>query len=93
MITEASHPDNLRPALAYVKNRPERTSRWPERWMIHRTDGSFALYLVDWGVQSTGRFQPLLTRIPELAVPQAVTALTSPQPANKESGFLEWLLQ
>jgi hypothetical protein len=80
MITEASYADNLRPALAYVNRRPEETSRWPERWMIHRPDGSFALYLVNWAVQ------PLLTRIPELAVPQVVTALTSPQPGNKESG-------
>jgi hypothetical protein len=82
MITEASYSDNLRPALAYVNNLPERTSRWPERWMIHRPDGSFALYLVNWGVWSTTHFQPSLTRIPELAVPQAVTA-------NKESGFLQ----
>ena len=58
MIIEASYSDNLRPALAYVNNLPERTSRWPERWMIHRPDGSFALYLVDWGIRSTGDFQP-----------------------------------
>jgi hypothetical protein len=93
MTIEASYSGNLRPALAYVNNLPERTSRWPERWMIHRPDGSFALYLVDWGIRSTGDFQPSLIRIPELAVPQVVTALTSPQPANKESRFLEWLLQ
>jgi hypothetical protein len=93
MIAEASYSDNFRLALASVNNRPERTSRWPERWMIHRPDGSFALYLANWGVRSTADFQPLLTRIPELAVPQAVTALTAPQPANEESGFLEWLLQ
>jgi hypothetical protein len=93
MITEASYSDNLRPALAYVNKRPERTSRWPERWTIHRPDGSFALYLVNWVVRSPAHFQPLLTRIPELAVPQVVTALTSPQPANKESEVLEWLLQ
>ena len=93
MITEASYSDNLRPALAYVNDRPERTSRWPERWMIHRPDGSFALYLVNWGVRSTAQFQPSLTRIPELTVTQVVTALTSPQPANKESRFLKWLYQ
>jgi hypothetical protein len=93
MITEASYSDNLRPALAYVNNRPERTSRWPERWIIHRPDGNLALYLVNWGVRSTAHFQPSLTRIPELAVPQVVTALTSAQPANKESRFLEWLPQ
>jgi hypothetical protein len=73
MITEASYSDNLRPALAYVNNLPERTSRWPKRWMIHRPDGSFALYLVDWGVRSTAHFQPSLTRIPELT-DQAVLA-------------------
>ena len=93
MITEASYSDNLRPALAYVNNLPERTSRWPERWMIHRPDGSFALYLVDWGVRPTTHFRPLLTRIPELAVPQVATALTSPQPKSKESRLLEWLHQ
>jgi hypothetical protein len=93
MITEASYSENLRPALAYVNNRPERTSRWPERWMIHRPDGSFALYLATWGVRSTARFQPSLTRIPLLAVSQVVTALTSPQPANKKRRFLEWLPQ
>jgi hypothetical protein len=93
MITEAFFSDNLRPALAYVKNRPDRTSRWSERWMILRQDGSFALYLVNWGVQAPGHLQPSLTRIPELAVPQVVTALTSPQPATKESGVLDWLVQ
>jgi hypothetical protein len=93
MITEASYSDNLRPALAYVNRLPERTSRWPERWTIHRPDGSFALYLVNWVVRSTAHFEPSLTRIPELAVPHALTALTVPQPANKESRFLEWLLQ
>jgi len=91
MITEAPYLGNLRPALARVNNLPERTSRWPERWMIHRPDGSFALYLVNWDVGSTAHFQPSLTRIPELAVPQAATSLTSPQPANKESMFLEWV--
>ena len=92
MITEASYSDNLRPALAYVNNLPERTSRWPERWMIHRPDGSFALYLFDWGIRSTGNFQPSLIRIPELADPQD-TALASPRPTTKESGLLEWLHQ
>ena len=52
MITEASYSDCLTPALAYVNKRSDRTSRWPERWMIHRPDGSFALYLVNWGVRS-----------------------------------------
>jgi hypothetical protein len=89
MITEASYSDNLRPALAYVNNRPEKTSRWPERWMIHRPDGTFALYHVNWGVRSSAHFQPSLTRIQEPTGPQVVTALTSPQPANKESRFLE----
>ena len=49
MITEASYPDSLRPALAYVNDPPERITRWPERWLIRRPDGSFALYLVNWG--------------------------------------------
>jgi hypothetical protein len=93
MIIEASYSDNHRPALAYVNNRPESTTGWRERWMIHRQDGSFALYLVNWGVRSTAHVQPSLTRILELAVPQAVTALPSPQPANKENRFLEWLQQ
>jgi hypothetical protein len=93
MITEASYPDSLSPALAYVNDRPERITRWPERWLIHRPDGSFALYLVNWWVRSTAHFQPLLIRIPELAAPQVVTALTSPQPMNKENSFLEWLSQ
>jgi hypothetical protein len=91
MITEASYSDNPRSALATVNDLPERTSRRPERWMIHRQDGSFALYLVDWGVRPTTHFQPSLTRISELAVPQVATALTSPQPANKEGRFVEWL--
>jgi hypothetical protein len=82
MIIKASYSDNLRPALAYVNNLPERTSRWSERWMIHRPDKSFALYLVNWGVWSTAHFPPWLTRIPELAVPQVATAPTSAQPAN-----------
>jgi hypothetical protein len=93
MIIEASYSDNLRPALACVNNRPERTSGWPERWMFHQSDGSFALYHVNWGVRSTAHFQPSLTRIQEPTGPQVVTSLTSPQPANKESRFLEWLPQ
>jgi len=93
MITEASYSDNLRPALAYVNNRPERTSRWPERWMIHRPDGSFALYHVNWGVRSTAHFQPSTTRLPELSDPDVMTALTFPQAANEGSSFLEWLDQ
>jgi hypothetical protein len=64
MITEAFYSDNLRPALAYVNNLPERTSRWPERWMIHRPDKSFALYLVNWGVWSTGPLSPLAHQNP-----------------------------
>jgi hypothetical protein len=87
MISDACYSDNLRPALAYVNNRPERTSRRPERWMIYQPDRSFALYHVNWGVRSTAHFQPSLTRIPELAVPRVVTALTSPQPANKASRY------
>ena len=93
MISDACYSDNLRPALAYVNNRPERTSRRPERWMIYQPDRSFALYHVNWGVRSTAHFQPSLTRTPDLAVPQEVTALNSPQPANKESWFLEWFPQ
>jgi hypothetical protein len=93
MITEASYSDDLRPALAYGNNLPERTPRWPERWTIHRSDGSFSLYLVNWEVRSTAHFQPSPTRIPKLAVTQVLTALTSPQPANKENGVLEASLQ
>jgi hypothetical protein len=88
MITEASNSDNLRLALAYVNNRPERTSLWPERWMISRSDGTFALYLVNWEGASVAHFQPSLTRIPELAVPDVTTALSCPQPANTASSLL-----
>jgi hypothetical protein len=42
--------------------------------MIHRPDGSFALYLVNWEVRSAGNFQPFLIRIPELIVPEVVNA-------------------
>lgn len=68
MIKEASHSDNARPALAYVNDRPERALRWPERWMIHRPDGTFALYLVNWKTNSAGNFHPSPIRIPELTV-------------------------
>jgi hypothetical protein len=91
MITEASNSDNLRLALAYVNNQPKRTSRWPEQWMISRSDGSFALYLVNWEGASAAHFQPSLTRIPELADPDVTTALSCPQPANTASSFPGWL--
>jgi hypothetical protein len=45
------------------------------------------------GFGSTAHFQPSLTRIQEPTGPRVVTALTSPQLANKESMFLEWLPQ
>ena len=93
MIREAPFSDGLRPALAYVNNRPERTSGWPERWMIHRPDGGSALYLVNWEIPSDGNFQPSLTRIPEWTVPHVVTAVTSTLPFNKGSRILEWLQQ
>ena len=93
MITEASYSDDLRPALAYANNLPERTSLWPEQWMIHQPDGCFAIYHVNWGILSTARFQLSLTRIQEPTGPQVVTALASPQPTNEESRFLEWLPQ
>ncbi len=91
MITEASNSDTLRLALAYVNNRPKRTSRWPERWMISRSDGSFALYLVNWEGASAAHFQPSLTKIPELATPDVTTSLSWPQPAYTASSFLGWL--
>ena len=93
MITDASYSDEIRPGLAYVHNRPERTSRWLERWMIHRPDGGSALYLVNWEVRSAGNFQPFLIRIPELIVPEVVNAFTPPRPENKGSRILEWLQQ
>ena len=68
MVREASFSDNPRPALAYFNDRPERASRWPERWMMHRPDGTFALYLVNWKIRSAGNFQPSPFRIPELTV-------------------------
>jgi hypothetical protein len=90
MTIEARYSDDLRPALACLNNQPERTARWPERWMIHRLDGSFAMYLVNWGAASTAGVQPFTTRLPELTDPDVMTALTIPQAAN-ESRFLEWL--
>lgn len=66
MIREASHSDNSRPAQAYLNDRPEHASGWPERWMIHRPDGTFGLYLVNWKINSAGNFQPSPIRIPEL---------------------------
>jgi hypothetical protein len=91
MITESPYSNNLRPALAYVNDRPERASRWPERWMIHRPDGSFAPYLVNWEIRLTGDVQPSTTRLRELPVPDVMTARSLPQPANEDSRFLEWL--
>ena len=91
MTIEAFYFDDLRPALACVNNQPERTARWPERWMIHRPDGSFAMYLVNWGVASTAGVQPFTTRLPELIGPDVMTALTFPRSVNEGSRFLEWL--
>jgi hypothetical protein len=88
MTTEVPFSHGLRPALAYVKNRLERTSRWPERWMIH---GSFALHLVNWEIRSGADFQPFITRLPELTDPRVMTALTFTQPASHGGRFLEWL--
>ena len=59
--------------------------------MIQRPDGSFAVYLVNWGVASTAGVQPFTTRLPELTEPDVVTAFSQPQPANLGSRFLEWL--
>ena len=91
MITKTLYSDNLRPALACVNNQPERTARWPELWMIHMPDGSFAMYLVNWGVRSTAGVQPSTTRLPELTDPDVMTALSVSQPANESSGFLDWV--
>src|ERR1700722_15862435 len=91
MTTQTRYSDDLRPTLACVNNQPERTARWPERWMIHRPDGSFAMYLVNWGVRSTADVQPSTARLPELTDPDVMTALSLPQPANEGSRFLEWL--
>ena len=89
MITEAPDSDNLRLGLAHVNNQPKRAARSPERWTIHRPDGSFALYLVNWKRVSAGQFLPSLIRIPELAVPDVATALCFPQPADTAGRFLE----
>jgi hypothetical protein len=59
--------------------------------MIHRPDGSFALYLVNWEMRSAGNFQPSLVSIPELTLPQVITAFTSPQPEDRGSRFLDRL--
>jgi hypothetical protein len=91
MITEGPFPDDLRPALGCVNNRPKRTARWPERWIIHKADGSFALYLVNWEIPSAANFLSSVIRIPELTVPQVLTAVTSPPSVNEGSRFLEWL--
>jgi hypothetical protein len=91
MTIEASYSDDLRPALAGVNNQPERTARWPELWMIHRPDGNYAMYLVNWGVRSAADVQPSTTRLPKLTDPDVVTDLTFPQPVNESSRFLEWL--
>lgn len=88
MITEVPFSHGLRPALTYVKNRLERTSRWPERWMIH---GSFALYLVNWEIRSGADSQPSRTRLLELTDPLVMTALTFTRPANQGGRFLGWL--
>ena len=93
MIRETPFSDGLRPVLAYVNNRPERTAGWPERWMIHRPDRACALYLVNQQIPSAGNFQPSLTRIPELTVPHVVTTFTSPHPVNKGGRILEWRQQ
>jgi hypothetical protein len=91
MATKTLYSDDLRPALACVNNQPERTARWPERWLIHRPDGSFATYLVNWGVRSAAGVQPSTTKLPELTGPDVMTALFLPQPANEGCGFLDWL--
>ena len=81
MITEAFYSDNLRPALAYVNNLAERTSRWPERWMIHRPDKSLPCISSTGEYGQLAHFRPWLTRIRELAVPHVATAPTSARPA------------
>ena len=84
MIRKASHSDNSRPALAYFNGRPERAFRWPERWMMHRQDGTFALYLVNWKINSAGNFQPSPIRIPELTVEDGECFCFAP---TREQGF------
>jgi hypothetical protein len=78
MITRAPTPDDLRLALASANNRPERTACSQQRWMISRPDGSFALYLVNWKWGLGPPFQPFLTRIPELTIPEVITAPSFP---------------
>ena len=90
MTAEGPFPDDLRLALGCVNNRPKRTARWPERW-IHRADGSFALYLVNWEIPSAANFLSSVIRIPESTVPQVLTAVTSPPSVNEGSRFLERL--
>jgi len=91
MTTETRYSADLSPKLACVNNQPERTGRWPKRWMIHRPKGSFAMYFVDWGVLSTADVQPSTTRLPEVTDPDVMTALTLPQPGDEGSRLLEWL--
>ena len=89
MTIQASYSNDLRPALACVNNRPERTVRSLERWMIHRPDGSLGVYLVNWGVRSTADLQPSTKRLPDLTDQDVMTALTFPGPANEGCRFLE----
>jgi hypothetical protein len=86
MIGEAPYSDDLRPALACVNSRPERTACWLERWMIHRPNVSRQL-----GIRSDADFQVSITRVPELTDPRLMAAVTFTQPANDGGGFLEWL--
>lgn len=86
MTTNTRYSDDLRPTLACVNDQPERTARWPERWMIHGPDGSSAMYLVNC------RCSALYNKGPrELSGPDVMTALTFPRPVNEGSRFLEWL--
>jgi hypothetical protein len=91
MTTKTPYSNDRRPALACLNNQPERTARWPELWMIHRPDGNFAMYLVNWGARSAADVQPTTTRLPELTHPDVMTAPTFPQTANEGSSFLKWL--
>ena len=93
MTTQTRYSDDLRPTLACVNNQPERTARWPERWMIHTPEGGFALYLVNWGVRSNTGLQPSTTRLSELTDPDVMTAFYQPQPANEGSRVLDWLYE
>jgi hypothetical protein len=91
-MSTALHFDDLRPALAYVNNRPERASRPPERWVVHWRDRSIAVYLVHCEIGSGGDFQPFVIRIRELTVPYVVT-VTSEAPHEESQPLLEWLHQ